>query len=265
MRLEILIPSNYSNQIWSKKLHVLIAHAMHGSGQITIIPIPLLNQHLGWINPKANIPIFRSWSLSSVAALFLDGDALYIMYYQRYIIDCISAISCWIVCHIYLLFFSIDKSPHRCWRPTPLDLALPTTDRCDALQSHGPHGMVFCWREIDVENFRSFTIESKGFKPIKVYFEVCIKFHHLDGEAVKHVYFFNQPRGYRVGRPHPPSWWSNNLLSMVPCVVLCRWWWLEPRSNVAVPPLRHRWHMSDSAAIFDDVPRWIRLRTRSHE
>lgn len=199
--------------------------------------------------------IFRSWSPWSAAILFL----LMKMYCISYHVGSYIYIFLY-----YLLFFPnrqvtspLLETDH--FDPPPLDLALPTWDRYDALQSHGPHGetgeflgkrhqfllrkqdRLFFWRENDVENFRSVkTIESKGFwNQQKVYTK--------DASNLMIVSFDNKS-------PHPPNWWSNNLLSMVPCVVLCHWWWLEPRSNVAVPPLRPRWHISDSAAIFMTFP-----------
>ena len=71
---------------------------------------------------------------------------------------------------------------------------------------------------------------------------------------VKHAFFSSNPSTVNTRIPselgrfdsadpfpatlkaRPPDWWSNNLLSMVPCVVLCHWWWLEPHSNVAGNP-----------------------------
>ena len=111
-------------------------------------------------------------------------------YFVSFNEDVLYIISCWII-YLYFSILSIvfsQQTSHltlvgdRPFRPPPLDLALPTWDRYDALQSHGPHGetgeflgkrhqfllrkqdRLFFWRENDVENFRSVkTIESKGF------------------------------------------------------------------------------------------------------
>lgn len=193
-------------------------------------------------------------------------------YFVSFNEDVLYIISCWII-YLYFSILSIvfsQQTSHltlvgdRPFRPPPLDLALPTRDRYDALQSHGPHGETgeFLGKRMKInfsfENRTDFFFGGKmmlktsdRLKPLnpKV-FETNKKYT----QRMHQIWSSNLTVSFDNKSPHPPNWWSNNLLSMVPCVVLCHWWWLEPRSNVAVPPLRPRWHISDSAAIFMTFP-----------
>ena len=203
--------------------------------------------------------IFRSWSPWSAAILFLLMKMYCISYHVR--------------SYIYIFLYYLLFFPNR-----QVTSPLLETDHFDP----PPRSTLLCQQGIDTMHFKATVLTEKQgnflenainfsfqnrtdfffggkmmlktsdrLKPLnpKV-FETNKKYT----QRMHQIWSSNLTVSFDNKSPHPPNWWSNNLLSMVPCVVLCHWWWLEPRSNVAVPPLRPRWHISDSAAIFMTFP-----------
>ena len=169
--------------------------------------------------------------------------------------------------YIIYCFFPTDKSPHPCWRPTiSTPPARPCSAnkgsiRCTSKPRSSRRNRGISWKTPSISPSKTgqtfffggkmMLKTSDRLKPLnpKV-FETNKKYT----QRMHQIWSSNLTVSFDNKSPHPPNWWSNNLLSMVPCVVLCHWWWLEPRSNVAVPPLRPRWHISDTAAIFMTFP-----------